>query len=244
MHNWLVTTESKQLHYYEGLLIHADEGMHEQLFDLFCAYVQRNSSILDIGAGAGAFTLRLKNGGYKVKALDIDPDKWNVKGIEFLVLDINQGIAGSVEEQFDAVCCQEVIEHVENPWALLRDIFDVLKPGGVAIVSTPNITSFLSRIVFFRKGEFHQFQEADLSYGHISPISHFQMVNMARNCGFQIIHVQPGGYLPVFDLSQINMKSVIMNMLRGIAYILTKGEKRGWTLIYVLRKPDNQTSVT
>ena len=42
------------------------------------------------------------------------------------------------DEQFDALFAGEVIEHVANTEATLREWWRVLKPGGVAIITTPN----------------------------------------------------------------------------------------------------------
>ena len=39
---------------------------------------------------------------------------------------------------FDTILCAELIEHLENPYALLRSLRGALAPGGRLIVSTPN----------------------------------------------------------------------------------------------------------
>src|SRR5262245_15562494 len=123
MRNWLISTKPKQLDYYKGVLIHADEGMHAQAASLFQQYIPPGARVLDVGAGSGAFSQRLTDIGYAVTALDVDPNKWLPRDIPFVQLDIDAGIAASVRDSFDAACCLEVIEHVENPWNLLREIY-------------------------------------------------------------------------------------------------------------------------
>jgi SAM-dependent methyltransferase len=238
--NWLTNTESKELEYYKGILIHADTGVHEQAASVFGKYVPKGARVLDVGAGAGAFSQRLVDLGYKVTALDVDPGKWIPADIPFLQLDIDAGIAASVRDTFDAVCCLEVIEHVENPWNLLREIYSVTKAGGYLLLSTPNITSFLSRGIFFLTGRFHQFDEGDLSYGHISPISSFELEYAARKCGWEVLEIAPGGSLSVFDFTTLRPVkwALALNVLRGFAFALGKGHARGWCLFYVLRKAD------
>src|SRR4030067_169264 len=102
MRNWLINTEPKRPEYYGGLLIHADTGMHDHAMALFRQYVRAGSSVLDIGAGAGAFSRRLKSATYAVTALDVDPDKWLSKDTRFVRLDIDAGIAASIGERMDA----------------------------------------------------------------------------------------------------------------------------------------------
>ena len=236
MHNWLINTEQKQLEDYKGILIHADTGVHEQAAVLFERYVARGARVLDVGAGAGAFSQRLADMGYAVTAIDVDPEKWLPKEIPFLTLNIDTGIAASVSGQFDAACCLEVIEHVENSWNLLREIYAVLKPGGRLVLSTPNITSFLSRLLFLRNGQFHQFSEADLSYGHINPITPFEINVMAARLGWRIIETCPGGYLPICDFSSLHPKALVFNILRLFSYLLAREHKRGWCLFFVMEK--------
>lgn len=237
MRNWLINTRKKQLEYYKGMLIHADTGAHEQAAALFQQYVPGGACVLDVGAGAGAFSQRLVDIGYSVTALDIDPEKWLPRDIPFLRLDIDAGITGSVNGTYDAACCLEVIEHVENAWNLLREIYAVLKPGGRLILSTPNITSFLSRLIFLRTGQFHQFDEPDLAYGHINPVTAYEIKIIARQIGWRILEIRPGGYLPVLDFSSLHPKWVAANIVRALVYPFIKGEKRGWCLFFVMEKP-------
>ena len=240
MRNRLINTEPKSIQYYKGIQVHADTGVHEQAAELVKKYFHTNDHVLDVGAGAGALSQRLSDLGYAVTALDIDPQKWIPKDIPFLTLDIDKGIAASVGNSYDCVCCLEVIEHVENPWNLLREIYSVTKPGGYALISTPNITSFCSRALFFLTGRFHQFNDDDLSYGHISPINAFELQHAATTVGWEVVEIKGGGYLPVFNLVVIKplLWTFAYNFLCALGFLVSKGYKDGWCLFYVLRKPE------
>lgn len=237
MRNWLITTQPKRVEYYNGMLIHADTGVHDQAIALFRQYVPAGKRVLDIGAGAGAFSQRLVDSGYRVTALDIDAEKWLPRDIPFLQVNVDTDFTGSIGDPFDAACCLEVIEHVENPWNLLRQILAALQPGGRLILSTPNVTSFLSRLIFLRTGRFHQFGDTDLAYGHVSPITAWELSLIARRVGWRILEIHPGGYLPVIDLTSRRPKALAHNVLRSLVYWLAREHKRGWCLFFVLEKP-------
>lgn len=49
------------------------------------------------------------------------------------------------DNSFDTVVSFQVIEHIQNDKLFLQEIYRVLKPGGKAIISTPNINHTLSR---------------------------------------------------------------------------------------------------
>jgi len=55
------------------------------------------------------------------------------------IVDLNTQKLPYQDASFDLVTCTEVIEHIEHYRETLREMFRILKPGGVLVVSTPNI---------------------------------------------------------------------------------------------------------
>jgi len=237
MRNRWVSTERKEPEFYRGIAIHADSGVHEQAIRTIQRHVPPWASIVDIGAGAGAFSARLTDLGYSVTALDVDVDEWALDTVPVRHLDINRGIASSLDRTYDAACVLEVIEHIETPWHLLRELRAVVRPGGWLIISTPNVASFLSRTIFLVSGRFPQFDVPDLEYGHISPMTPCEIGNVAERTGWTVRSMEPAGYLPVVDLSVRTLRSLVWNALRVGAYAIARGEKRGWCTIAVLQNP-------
>lgn len=232
-----VSTEPKQLEYYDAILIHADSGLHEQVTDRLSRYLPKGAAVLDMGAGSGALSKRLADLGYQVLALDVEQERFQPQGIEFRHLDLELGVAESLAgRRFDAICSLEVIEHLRNPWQMMRDCEKALEPGSLLILTTPNITSFYSRLRFLFTGRFHQFEDKDLSYGHINPLTFAEVELIARESGFEVLERRPGGYLPLIDLSGRFWRSLPGNLIRLLVYPFMRGPKEGWCLIYVLRK--------
>jgi SAM-dependent methyltransferase len=70
---------------------------------------------------------------------------WNVFPVEILSLDYERDPLPHADEQFGAALLGEVIEHfVLDPLFCLNEINRILKPGGVFIVTTPNIASWFA----------------------------------------------------------------------------------------------------
>jgi SAM-dependent methyltransferase len=53
---------------------------------------------------------------------------------------------------FDVVLCLEVLEHLFQPFLAAREILRVLRPGGVLLVTVPNVTHWQHRLFFFLAG--------------------------------------------------------------------------------------------
>src|SRR6266852_67536 len=71
--------------------------------------------------------------------------------------------------RFDLVVTVEVIEHVESPIGFLRNIGQLLAPGGVAVITTPNVDSLPARAKFLLAGKIRMMDD-NSEPTHISPV--------------------------------------------------------------------------
>jgi hypothetical protein len=111
----------------------------------------------------------------------------------------------------------------------------MLRPGGVVLVTTPNITSWLSRFRFLFAGRFQNFGDAALSYGHIAPISPWELDLVFRRSNLSDVSVRSAGTLPpvfVTGFNQLLLANIFMLMLRP----LMKGLVDGWCVMATGRK--------
>jgi 2-polyprenyl-3-methyl-5-hydroxy-6-metoxy-1,4-benzoquinol methylase len=97
--------------------------------------------LLDVGCGPGTFLLVARREGWNVSGVEPTREASN-KAIS-LGLDVFPGYlkdyAATAPLPFDAIVSFEVLEHVPDPVPQLRGIRDLLKPGGILVLSVPNL---------------------------------------------------------------------------------------------------------
>jgi len=118
--------------------------------------------ILDAGCGTGRIgSLFVKD--HEVWGVDFSIHAVTVamkRGLKGVVSDIEDAIPFG-DEIFDLVLLIEVIEHVFDPFSLLKELHRVLKPGGMLICSVPNSSILLNRLYFLLRGQFKDFTARD-----------------------------------------------------------------------------------
>ncbi len=111
---------------------------------------------LDVGCGAGLLAEPLARLGATVTAIDGSPEVIGAARAHAsemgITIDYRVGAIEDVEGQFDLVTCMEVIEHVADPAAFLRELARRLAPDGLLIMSTPSATGW-SKLMLITIGE-------------------------------------------------------------------------------------------
>ena len=101
--------------------------------------------VLDVGCGGGILSEALAERGASVLGIDLAESALQAaeahragQAVEYQLESSREPAARG--EVFDVVTCREMLEHVADPAAVLRDIHALLKPGGWAFFSTINRT--------------------------------------------------------------------------------------------------------
>ena len=123
---------------------------HDQLVKLAEKLDIVPTNLLDVGCGNGVLTGRLMEvlGLGKAVGLDQLGDKIEskVEGLDILRCDIDSESFPFGDRVFDLVHLGETFEHLYFPDKCLDEIYRVLKPEGICIITTPNLGAWTSRI--------------------------------------------------------------------------------------------------
>jgi SAM-dependent methyltransferase len=93
-------------------------------------------TLLDLGCGSQPYRQYLKGVSHYV-GLDYPPTQ------ECLATRVRPEVHGDArtlpfaDQSFDGVLCSQVLEHVDRPETVVREISRILKPGGVGLISVP-----------------------------------------------------------------------------------------------------------
>lgn len=130
----------------------------DQLFrQWILRYLRPDSVILDLGAGAGIVEqMNFRGLAASVCGVDLDP-----RVVSNPMLDEGRvaSAAGIPYEdaRFDVVFSDNVLEHLDEPLRVFREVARVLKPGGVFLFKTPNKWHYMPTIARLTPHGFHQF---------------------------------------------------------------------------------------
>lgn len=130
--------------------IPSDNPIHQRLLKAYVVaedYIR--GDVLEVGCGEGRGIDRVLPRAKSYSAIDkiaevIDKLKVKYPTGKFFSGNIPP-FAPFGDNQFDVVITFQVIEHIEDDVAFLKEIYRVLKPGGFAIITTPNRPMSLSR---------------------------------------------------------------------------------------------------
>ncbi len=223
--------------YYKGIKEKAGYKLHMQSLDLLLPFLKKDFRILEFGCGEGAFSQRLTDLGYIVDACDIDVSQVKAKPNSIIQIDLNkENLSDNFNSKYDCVVAMEIIEHIENPWKFMRDISSLLKGNGIVLISTPNVANFASRIRFLMRGNLLGFEKENLYYGHITPITPFQLENLFSSTNYKTLTKKHVGVLPFFQFYDLSRFMLIRNLMLPLLYLLMGGEKKGLCTAFILQK--------
>lgn len=130
---------------YLSRVFHASEEANRRAI-LRALPAGRGGALLDLGTHRGDFTLRVAErlGAERVAGVELierHAAAARERGVAVEVADLDEGLPFA-SESYDVVHANQVLEHVRRTDVFLREIHRVLRPGGLACISTNNLSSW------------------------------------------------------------------------------------------------------
>jgi 2-polyprenyl-3-methyl-5-hydroxy-6-metoxy-1,4-benzoquinol methylase len=206
----------------------SNDGIYEMI-EAELKALNAHGAVLDYGAGVGNLTRRLIELPTfdEVYAADLFEPATNLKVSGWLQQDLNQSIPG-YDEYFDTIIASEVIEHLENPRFIARELFRLCKPGGSIVLTTPNNESIRSLMALAIRGHFVHFDKGWYP-GHITALVRKDLLRILVEAGFEPLGFRftQTGSLP--GAPTRNWQQISFGILRGLRFsnnLLVSARKR------------------
>lgn len=163
-------------------------------------------SLFDLGCGNGSVAALLSGDGWKVTGVDPSSEGIAQARKAYPHLKLEQGSAYSdlvaSYGRFPVVLSLEVVEHVYAPRDYARTLFDLVEPGGHAILSTP-YHGYLKNLALAVTGKMDAHFTALWDHGHIKFWSISTLTVLLTEAGFKNIRFHRVGRIPVLAKSMI-----------------------------------------
>lgn len=182
------------------------------------------SRVLDIGAGDGLVLDWLSNathGRSQLAGIELNADAVQLMRDKGHVAHVCSASAEYPfdDGQFDVVFAGEIIEHVFDPDAMLRECRRVLAPSGTLILTTPNLLAWHNRLLmligvtpFFVEHSYVEtygpmyslLRRASVPVGHLRIYNLTPLKALLRRNGFEVKKVRGFAYLPIPGLFAVD----------------------------------------
>ncbi len=154
-----------------------------------------NAAILEIGCGSGETGALALRGGKAARYVGVELFETAAvqarrRLTEVIVADVEKLELAFAPCSFDALLMSEVLEHLVDPWAVVRRLAPLLRPGGLVLASSPNVAHW--RVVAgLARGRFELADQGVFDRTHMrwfTPASYRAMFEAA---GFAVTQVRP-----------------------------------------------------
>ncbi|MEA2205382.1 MAG: hypothetical protein QOE77_2158 [Blastocatellia bacterium] len=179
---------------------------HNYLLPAICRCVKdlfgdKRVRILDLGCGNGFIASQLAQLGHSVTGIDAASDGIKIAQASYPDVDFRRGSiyeiapARITEGYFDCVVSLEVVEHLFHPKVLFEKSFQIIKPGGRLILTTP-YHGYLKNLALSIVNGWDAHFGVHWDGGHIKFFSPKTIQLMAANAGFKNIRMSGVGRIP------------------------------------------------
>jgi 2-polyprenyl-3-methyl-5-hydroxy-6-metoxy-1,4-benzoquinol methylase len=162
--------------------------------------------VFELGCGNGAFAGWLAERGFDVVGVDPSTDGIALARQSFPQCDLRVGSSddnlAATFGAFPVVTSLEVVEHVYSPKRYSAALFDLVEPGGMAIISTP-YHGYAKNVALAVSGKLDSHFTALWEGGHIKFWSRATLSRLLTEAGFASVEFHHVGRVPMFAKSMV-----------------------------------------
>jgi SAM-dependent methyltransferase len=153
----------------------------------FIPLQNRNGTTLEIGAGSGDNLIYAKKNGYAkviygIELVEIDGSFQKSNEFEqFIIGNIEHMELNFKNELFDVIVMGDVLEHLVDPYSIIREMKKYLTPNGVFVASIPNIRNLKTFRNIFVRGSFKYEDEGIFDRTHLRFFTKKNMIELFEN---------------------------------------------------------------
>lgn len=184
--------------------MHADDirpGYHARIRrEILPMLAPAGGTLLDVGGGTGTTAAWLKGLGRADRAGVADRVDGGGHGLDFFhVGDIEDPdfLSRLIAAQgpFQSILCLDVLEHLRDPWAVVRRLHGGLAPGGTIVASIPNVRNFTALLPLVLRNRWHLTDAGVLDRTHLRFFVRDSAIQLMTSSGLALeqVRANPSG---------------------------------------------------
>jgi len=153
------------------------------------------SRMLDVGCAEGSFASLVLSKRPGLEIWGIEPVKAAAQKAQTrLTRVLCSGIESAIDQlppsHFDCITFNDVLEHLIDPWAILKMMREKLAPGGHLVASIPNLRHFQVMKQVIQEADFRYTHSGVLDRTHLRFFTQKSMVQMFTDCGYKVERIE------------------------------------------------------
>ena len=150
--------------------------------------------ILEIGCGDGNFgNLLLENGAKEVWGIEYEKEQGQIAEkvmTKVFVGDVAEQLLNLPDQYFDAIVCNDVLEHLIDPYTVINKLRPKLKKDGVMISSIPNIRYFRNLFDYFFNKNWDYTDSGIMDKTHFRFFTYKSIRKMFESNGYEVVKME------------------------------------------------------
>lgn len=148
---------------------------------------------LDVGCGEGVFGKILKSK-FDCRVYGIEPDhvaaKKALENIDIVLEGFFEEQIENLNQKFDLVCFNDVLEHMVNPYEALRITHNYLRKEGMVQASIPNFLHFQEFFTIIKERDFRYSSKGIMDSTHLRWFTKKSMIRLFEENGYTVVKIQ------------------------------------------------------